>query len=369
MPWWALTETFRLQRLAHELSNLAYICQAGTEQLSMLDFLNLTRSRECENAKDRVYSLLGIIKKDETKSLRPDYSPHYTPEMAYADATLAVMLGSGDLDALTYVDCTQLRDPQLPSWAVDFGNRSLEKYLSFRGSIYAGSYCEAWTVATARARRNLASTPGELHIRGVVFDRVRACTPQPVPNQDADFGTEDDEELPADLTGSLKNTIRQIRTHDPYCSLARANLKGSSRQSRCIETCRGTYQPARTFNWGQPLTKAWHPGQYHVYYNIHRWYRLLGLETPRYNPYYASIKDQAFFVTETGFIGMASEGIQEGDIVALLYGSREAAILRQGVQRTHYTFHGLATVCGTFQGELLHKVPDLELEEREFVIR
>lgn len=81
--------------------------------------------------------------------------------------------------------------------------------------------------------------------------------------------------------------------------------------------------------------------------------------------------ERTFFVTEAGFIGFGDQSIQEEDIIALLYGSENPAVLRRHheADETHYTFCGLAVVYGIDKGELVDRLPDLELPEEDFVIR
>jgi hypothetical protein len=72
------------------------------------------------------------------------------------------------------------------------------------------------------------------------------------------------------------------------------------------------------------------------------------------------------FVTENGMQGTGYPGIQEGDLVCILYGSKTPQILRQvnTDDDDHYILVGACNVDGLMYGEGL----EMSLTAREFIL-
>ena len=77
----------------------------------------------------------------------------------------------------------------------------------------------------------------------------------------------------------------------------------------------------------------------------------------------------AVFITNDGFVGVASASISENDLIAILSGSTMPVVLRR--VDDHYTFQGLAYVVGIMHDELLDVVANssMKFEHQTFEIR
>lgn len=101
------------------------------EHVSLLQNAANTSKMQATDLRDKVFSLIGVTRPQEAQFIRPDYSKS-VPQV-FAEATFAVMEGSGNLGALFYADgvtdaCEHVpfslrprhRIENLPTWAVDF---------------------------------------------------------------------------------------------------------------------------------------------------------------------------------------------------------------------------------------------------------
>ena len=76
---------------------------------------------------------------------------------------------------------------------------------------------------------------------------------------------------------------------------------------------------------------------------------------------------RVIFITKHGFIGIATNKIQQDDIVVLLQGYQYPAILRP-LHNGTYSFHGFAYVNGIMEGELESEAPEVQFEAKDFVL-
>ncbi|KAK4545424.1 hypothetical protein LTR36_002774 [Oleoguttula mirabilis] len=75
----------------------------------------------------------------------------------------------------------------------------------------------------------------------------------------------------------------------------------------------------------------------------------------------------AFLTTDTGFMGIGPDTVAENDLVALCHASAAPVILRPSF-RESWEFGGFAVVKGVMSDELTAMLPDVELEDDEFVL-
>ncbi|KAK4505072.1 hypothetical protein PRZ48_003035 [Zasmidium cellare] len=83
--------------------------------------------------------------------------------------------------------------------------------------------------------------------------------------------------------------------------------------------------------------------------------------------------DWCMYMTECGFLGRSHADTREGDVVVLPYGSQQPMLLRPLPDEDTWKFMGFTQVNGLMARgvhSVLGKVlPELELEERDFVLR
>lgn len=355
-----------------ELQSLCILDISVGPSRSLIDMIEPTRSRDCKDKRDRVYSLLGIVKHEEAVLVAPDYSNTCTASMAYADGTAAVINGNRSLRALTFVDCERVRDPALPSWAIDFDS---PRFYEFRSPYkrWEGDDPRAqkvWSSGGLATNESVAATRDSLHVRGNFFDRIES-------RFEVDCGLdlhdpESDVNAPLRKASSkLLQELPEILKHDAYCLLAHSHRRDPERsQFKCIPTCTGEPDVDRTVNITQDLQEerlAWRSA-------LDFWYSAYSIPKPQANTS-AIIRTMfetvrfTFFVTEAGFVGLGSSAVQVGDTVALCDGFEHALLLCPREGESSYTFHGLATVAGIMHGELAQRIPDLQLPMMDFDIR
>jgi len=74
------------------------------------------------------------------------------------------------------------------------------------------------------------------------------------------------------------------------------------------------------------------------------------------------------FVTSSGFLGLALDRVEEGDVIVLVHGCESPIVLRQ-VAEDRYTFQGLAFLNGIMEGELAGMITDDHIEHESFVVK
>ena len=108
--------------------NWAASTDTGRFVMSLMELLQLFRSTECFDSRDKVYAMLGIVRRKVGQymkdlsisgSIRVDYGKMTWQEVYYAVAKLAI----DHLDSLVLLNSVQMAgiddDPQLPSWVPD----------------------------------------------------------------------------------------------------------------------------------------------------------------------------------------------------------------------------------------------------------
>lgn len=305
---------------------------------SILESLESTTGRGCSDIRDYVFSLLGIIDSREAELITPNYSPDFTPSMAFADATSAIIRARGDLRALVYVDHASPRPLDLPSWAIDFASRRpfVERFgrlFRWRGN---NAYSRDFTGRQVLPELLVTSSKECLCLRGALADRIMACASASLTDIVSDWEWWDGHHIPS----IMMDMIRKAPAHDPYCNLLWLNRRESKQTQReCIKGCQDGRDPNGIV------------GRFSIL-----------------NP--LNLKGTCYFVTEAGFIGEGSECIQKGDSIALLYGSEYPAILRRACCREkngeYYTFCGMALIPS---GRVDDTIPHLEWPEMDFKIR
>lgn len=369
MTWSCLLDTMsgmeELDAVREGLSPLR-----GLENHSFLGLRRSTASRVCRDPRDKIFSLLGVVR---SASIKVSYSPAYTKEMVFADATRAAASAEGFTETFRHVNCTLPRDKDLPSWAINFGAQQphvIDLIPSGSGTTGNAIFDFGWWLP------RIPSLPwSKLHLRGLELDRIRKCMP-------LDSGIVQHTPPTAPRMIRIGRDIsRQLPTHFPYCNLMRANCGGLDRP-QCLSGCRGersehayhlnfqveldrlgpeqlgieSTRMMRTMDLAHAVFKAWQTT-----------WRLGG---SHYHVCQFPAQDHSFFITEAGFIGMAQNGVQSGDAIVIFNRYDLPAILSPDPEHSaEYTFRGLAGMCGPTKLDLEVHAPGLELPKKDFVVR
>ena len=88
--------------------------------LSLFDGYASTSSTECQNSKDKIYSLLGLIRPEEALLIKSDYQEMWTRTFTRAAFASITAQRNMDILALVAVRGSWWRDDTLPTWVPDF---------------------------------------------------------------------------------------------------------------------------------------------------------------------------------------------------------------------------------------------------------
>ena len=191
-----------------ELRQLSYLGGLEGQNNSILEVVTWTPSRNCKDSRDKIYSILGIVRPEEAVLLIPDYSDSYTSAMTFADASCAVINGHRSLRLLAFVELGRPRDPHLPSCAIDFSNRTFNAFLH----RYQWSAVEGWPkdllpIRDDNARDcSLCATRYSLHFIGLISDHVKSDI----------YIVAEAMYYPEMVSLQLIDTLQEVPEHDAY---------------------------------------------------------------------------------------------------------------------------------------------------------
>lgn len=434
----------------------------------------LARNCASTDPRDKIYSILSLVKPEQAALMKPDYGLHeseiftqatftdilcnVTHKDAYDEALTVwhskgsrgkhpraprypVFSSYGDKTThqtglrpdrfriLNWAKPTPFRMEGLPSWVVDFSDRTC-----FTEDAHFRLGGERWTFdgngnLHERAFVEMSEDQRKLTVRGVIFDRVENVLPE-VPVRE--YRT-----CEADIATRLNSIFSQFPTKNPYP--AGTGMTGTSKLR--TDSLRRVMRP----NWiithakrhmisvsfedqATQVLSHWNPSEQPnvdwsslsaVRYSdcvvdgcrcgpsrlFRAWDSVVGLSedarnfmsrdfekcTSPWEGYCSRRKGDAdasrdpsdplceedigfLMTTKSGFVGVARKSVLPGDVVALFYGSDVPVVLRpidanmQHTEKVQYTYEGRAWVNGIMQGELWNIYEDPMLEVRDFEI-
>jgi len=133
---------------------------------TVLRVLEVSRSLECLDPRDKIYGILGLFK-GYGQYLTPDYAKPVT--VVYKVITLAMIDQYNSLDVLAH-SVSKFRRPGLPSWVPDWSNVGLNPF-GVVSHQYEASRGLSERTASVRVPN---SNPNVLRTGGLAFDTVRA---------------------------------------------------------------------------------------------------------------------------------------------------------------------------------------------------
>jgi hypothetical protein len=167
---------------AESMENTRRQLRKGKLNLSLL--IRVTIQRFATDPRDKIYGLLGMTHNDPV--LQPDYT--LSVAEVYTTATKAMLLQNRDLRVLSFLlDGGADREPNLPSWVLDFQNlteaRSLAPLCGFVEDVCERIYSAAPIVGLdANFTPEFEDADRLLRLKGVALDIVRTiggCTSCP----------------------------------------------------------------------------------------------------------------------------------------------------------------------------------------------
>ncbi|KAK5721830.1 hypothetical protein LTR15_006423 [Elasticomyces elasticus] len=341
---------------------------------------------QATNPRDKVYSLLGLIDPGERALITIDYSKEVA--WVFAEATYASIVGISNLNILHLVK-QEKSDIPLPSWVVDFSHpykdagESWIRSSDFSQYLYASEpipWCRIQDRSFAKAL--LTVKRRSLVVTGLQFDTIVRSIRERSRDQYCD-------ELVRGAKDLLKALLRLVSdqpvmlTMDeqalfefvlavsgsvgPYLKLAASEGEQASTPEYSdppvLESSETEMQMLsfRLFDiWSRRFLRGHVSGLTKVAWRQYGLWKL----------YFRHLSGgDTFFITRKGFIGLGHKDCQVGDVVALPYGSRYPVLLRPDDDNCRrFGFLGFTYVNGVMNDELRKVVPELVLEERDFVM-
>ena len=338
----------------------------GREKGDLLEILHSTAAFSCVDARDHVYALLAIARKQSAPTIVPNYD--LSPEKVYQN--LAITLLSQErsrLPLLLYqTDRSSPLDLSLPSWVPDWAH--VERAPPILPDI------EQPIFHATRDRSKTLSFSQDYSIWQILG--IRLCEVIATTNSLIDYFLNPAGYNPVWLPTCFVQNWK-MHTWFEHCNSTakRAHLTDKEVLGSTI-TC-GLYRSpdfGRTpMGYGNMIFK-----EFEDLAELMDWCRKPGVQDVNLPQRFTMSSDsiqvlssqlmlsirRRFFVTSTGLCGMGPRGMQAGDSVCLFYGGDVPYVLRPAGDGL-YTFVGHCYLHGMMDGEGL----DLGLSEEEFRIR
>jgi hypothetical protein len=336
------------------LNNLrAAITSNGGEEFR--DLLLNTNSSNATEPRDRIYALLGMMKKENREDFRVDYDRPL--EIVYGEAMAHVFRkGNGPFLLSGMASVGRSPDSSLPSWVPAFGSKSLLSPLRLHpagvGASGAGSDCQNGIVDPDYKTLRVRGLPVDTVIDKVSFGEGNDCLTRL-----------DEVET---LVSKARQLAQQNSNHRPYLN----SFKCKEPVWRTLIANKAYSGAAREFapeSYGEMYALLLRrqfpsgPGQEETDEFV-RDYRLSLLNC---------LPSGCFFITATGFFGIshAFGTLEKGDQLAIWFGSPVPFVLRpvhepdNGHSDLVYAIHGVAYVAGIMEGEMVDEVYCEDLED------
>ncbi|KAK3648942.1 hypothetical protein LTR56_003773 [Elasticomyces elasticus] len=325
---------------------------------------------QATDPRDKVYSLLGLIDPDESALITIDYNKK--PAWVFAEATYASIVAKGSLNIMHLVKQEKSTDITLPSWAVDFSHAYKTADQRWLSSMDISQYlfCDEpapWCRVQDRsfAKALLTVKRRSLVVTGLQFDTVVRAIHERSRGQYWD-------EMVRGAKDLLKAPLRLVSDQPIMLTTDEQALFGF-----VLEICRGVVpyfrlgaseqeQASVPEYSGPPVLDSTEVETQMLSFRLFDvWSRrflrehVSGLTKIAWRQYglwklyfrHLSSGD-TFFITQKGFIGLAHKECRAGDVIAL----------------PRSEFLGFTYVNGIMNDELRKVVPELVLEERDFVM-
>lgn len=337
--------TAALERLRHEWN-----LYADNEAERLQRFLAMTRTRGAYNARDKIYALLGLTKDcSERLSIIPDYS--IPTSQVYIQTAFKIIRHKNSLDIFATVE-KKRTDSDIPTWCPDWSyNESGEE-----NDLWVHS--RSWKFNAGPVNGDVASlSRGRvLTIRGVHVDTV-SQTALPL-SQDAPLSP---------LLDELSHMIRYNSEPQSHY-VTGGTVKGAfcrTMLNDALETEPNKH--VRLTEDNENLFTLWwdmirngnglllDPDDFPsldqgVVASVQAQLRIIN------QSFWFPNDNRAFFTTQRGYMGFGPPDMRQGDLVAVLLGSRMPFVLREapaseGYDESYYAVVGYCYLHGVMNGE------------------
>jgi hypothetical protein len=330
---------------------------------TLLYYLAGYRRSKATDPRDKVYSLLGVIRKHSTEEVPivADYSKSIP--VVFRDVVIAAVQMSQSLDVLSYVDHPDNYDGNsiLASWVAQWDIKQDVSRFSPNFNACGGRPVAAATKSNLQAPRLL--------LRGIKHANVSACAPMLSDDNHPDYGSVPPEET------FLKNCVHLLASIGPCIddeqmfALART-LTGAETSHIPYEEFRSASETGRqTFlaNFMAWIRHTSATSHIHVYGLVH----ITGIQEDgdweRYSHLVRQMGVQRrLFKTDTATYGLGPSCMRSDDVIVVLYGGKMPFALRP--KGNNFIFLGEVYIDELMDGALVRRMEAGEAVEREFCI-
>jgi hypothetical protein len=384
-----------------------------------LNLLLFTRSHKASDPRDKVYALLGLLRRD-CQSLKPDYRKS-APEV-FAGFVRHMMPRLSTLEILSYVHLTSLTELPLwaPRWALNEDNVGSLEGCTFKAS------------GATKPRYKDSSLWGLLDLEGLLLDRVN-CTTQSLSErptatkqgdiQDAcelalstsSLGPGPYQELicpivPLVWTLTAGQTTRLGHLTDQAADATHLldfaaylvnililHMKDVATEPRCmrvvlniaIEAQNAYLQLEKNLDSSMQAkalseeSKVWFENFMRVVHSqndpgciassARHLFERIGLDGNKSARFQMTLVrtylDRKFFITDQGYMGIGAHLMEAGDRVCVLFGGSTPYIVRPTSVPDEYLFLGECYVHGLMDGEAIKLWEEGKVQSQRFQLR
>ena len=292
---------------------------------SLLALLILRRGSGCTHPSDLVYSLLGAAW--ESSDIEIDYQQPF--EMVFAKSAWQITIQRANLSILSVVERDQ-QSPPLPTWVPDWRMKG-------QGKEVSNSLEQNFRYAATGSSRPVGSLSDDakvLTVTGLNWDRIHGAKTALYANIDewvnSMFATVvDDNKFYTPTNESLERALRRVF----YMDETRSTTEGEPTR----------WKPTSHEEFEKIVQGALSSGQD----------RRLRYETLKQS-FTKLAKFQSIIISESGRLGIASDDVLPGDVIAMLLDSKVLVALRPLENKPgHYTFVSECYIHGFMDGESL----------------
>ncbi|KAG9239390.1 heterokaryon incompatibility protein-domain-containing protein [Amylocarpus encephaloides] len=330
-------------------------------QSDLLETLSFHRRKLCQDPKDKVYGILGILSERERGEFEVDYD--LSTRQVYINVAIYILHVTRCLDVLGHSIPREPNANQLPSWVPDWEQRSLTRPMS----TVAGKMQHIFSAGgDTLADFRILDNGDALELDGVILGRV------------AEMGSPLSELTAVDTMVITFHHWRSILSHsksglvtpDDDAAFARTITcgihDGETTPSQLVTTVfeafasltRETSQKYILDAQMELYADSWDPSRE-------------AARTTLLEHTLSAIQGRRFFVTEDGEMGMGPWGCDEGDLVVVPLGCSTPVVLREegGGRGRDVAFVGDAYVNGFMFGKAIRQLDEGRRREEGFVIR
>ena len=376
-------------------------CRPRADDLGMERAALLASATKATDPRDRIYSLLALINREEREAIQVDYTKPW--RRVFMEVTATLLICHRDLRMLELVTGSRYRSrmKSLPCWTVDFTFAESSEDGESLGTISRLSFDRHWHKKDhGKIMFHLDLPKGALHAKCIYFDQIdtRILRRQhkhqrAYPHPDF-YGYVNNISRIFDSLGSRTPFDNLNHQFGSYNATNRRDISSYYSDPNYSSERIAWHQAKQSFlsrDWpqlmGPPpvpndvydtrtamkvLTQAWETwslavneqseqyDQRSLQSANHETFRWL-----KYCDFFAG--NTLLFGTSSGFIGLAPESAAFGDRIVLPLGHHTPMLLRAKGDGA-YSFQGFVFVHGIMDGEIPRRVPAMLDHVNEFVI-